>query len=142
MRIALTTTSSRKAQLAVNTAFPMDQQHHFSGRLIYVHDDFMDECSNDALAQARIGVGPERLEPDCKVEELFSTWRGDVLFAVYVLVELFLHSLYLLQSLVPSALELVSDQSVLGIAASNCFCARRRKVWREKENDRDEVIGR
>lgn len=114
MRATLTATSPRKPQFGMVAALPVHQQHNLGSCLVHIDDDFVDERSNDALSQG-ICLGPEILEPGCRVQEILVTRSSGVLFALYMLVELFLYGLHLLQSLIPSALEFVGNRAVLGV---------------------------
>jgi hypothetical protein len=99
----------------MDSAFPVDEQNDLAGSIVHVHDDFLEERSDDTLAQAGICIGPERLELRRQVEEFFGRRGGDPLFQLHVLIEPLLHGLHLSQSPVPPAFEFIGHQVVLRI---------------------------
>src|ERR1700730_3416555 len=73
----LTASAPRDAYLGVDAALPVDHQHDFTRRRIYIDDNFVNESARDALLQphVRIRLMPYRLEFGGEVGKIFYPGR-------------------------------------------------------------------
>jgi hypothetical protein len=68
--------SSWRAQLAVNSALPMNDERNLTPFDVDIDNNFFDESADDALLQAHVGVGgvpgPRQIGTECP--EVISVW--------------------------------------------------------------------
>ena len=94
VRTMLPASSSRQPQFGVDAAFPVNDQDDFTGIGIDIHDDFVNECSNETFLQPdiRVRTSPDRLQVRGQMLECFSGGDHVLTSAVDVLIDARLQS--------------------------------------------------
>jgi hypothetical protein len=95
----------------MHRAFPVNDQNDFTGLGINIHDDFVNECSNEAFLQSdiRVRIAPDGLEVRCQTLAFVSSGDHGRTLAVHVLIAARLDLADALQCGIPAALPLVRD---------------------------------
>jgi len=101
----------------MNAAFPVNDQNNFTGIGIDIHDDFVNEGSNEAFLQSdiRAGIPPDGLEVRRQILKFISGWDYDLAAAVHVLSNAFLDLVDTLQRLIPASFQFVRDEAIFRI---------------------------
>jgi hypothetical protein len=101
----------------MHPALPVNDQDDLAGVGIYIHDDFLNECSNEAFLQSEIGVRtvPDGLQVRGQILELVSGGDYDLTLALDVPVDAVLDFSNMLQRLIPAPFQFVSHQAILGV---------------------------
>jgi len=109
VRGTLPASSSRQSQFGMNAAFPVNDQNDLTSIGIAINDDFVNECSNEALFQSdvRLRIPPDGLKVRCQTLKFFSGWDHDLTAAVNVLLDAPLDLADTLQRGIPASLQLV-----------------------------------
>ena len=111
----LPTSSSWRAQLAVDSALPMNDERNLTSFGVDIDNNFFDESADDALLQAHVGLGgvprPRQIGTECP--EVISVWL-DLLLDLRPFNARF-DLIHLLQSSVPATFELGDNEAVLGV---------------------------
>src|SRR5215831_10322144 len=107
----------------MSSAFPVDYKIDFAGYRIYICHDFFNQCSNDAFLQTNIRI---RVLLHCfqfrsQFQELFLTRYRHILLSLRVLIDPRLQFPDSLQGYIPTSLQFIGDQTILGIGAVVLF---------------------
>ena len=117
VRAILPTTTPGQTQLRVHATLPVDDEIDFTRRWIHIHDNLMDQRSNNAFFQANISLRtiPHSLQFGCEILKLFPCGCRRFLLTMDVLLDSLFDLLNSLQGLIPAALQFVGYQTVLRI---------------------------
>jgi hypothetical protein len=93
----------------MDTAFPVNHQNDFAGAGIDIHDDFVNECSDEAFLQPDISTRPipDGLQVRCQILEFFSSGDHGLTSALHMLFDARLDLADMLQGVIPASFQLV-----------------------------------
>jgi hypothetical protein len=132
VRGVLPASSSRQSQFRMHAAFPVNDQHDFGGVGRDIHDDFLNECPDEAFLQSDICVGirPDGLEIRGQGFKRFSSGDHDVTATVHVLVDAVFDLVDTLQRLIPASFQFIRHEAIVRISRVVLFVRSASRVSR------------
>src|SRR5579863_6367729 len=114
---ALAATSARQAQFGMCAALPVKGEDQLACRSIHVHQNFLDQCADNALFQSHTGgwIGPDGLQLLGELAEVLNRRCWTWIDCSALLLDAHFDLPYMLQGEVPAAFQLRRNEAVLRI---------------------------